>query len=185
MPSQDAAGVAGCGWYSGRSGFPSDRQGGRGPGFAAYLPIGGKHRQGICRAGRLGRQHVFRTFAASRLPDFCGRQGGLNLQDDECVTAQVGGYSPGLRPRRRTIQGSCGGGIAMKAFGTSAFANIADSSRTLRDVCFVPWKRTFRKRFFLIAALPIWWGRSSGPGGERAMLLNRRWFRNDFRSLEL
>jgi hypothetical protein len=54
----------------------------------------------------------------------------------------------------------------MKAFGTSAFAHIADSSRTLRDVCFVPWKRTFRKRFFLIAALPIWWGRSSGPMGH-------------------
>ena len=120
---QGAAGLAGCGRYRGRPDLPADRQGGHCATLAAYLPIGGQYRQGVRRTGRVRRQHVFRPFPPGGLPHLGSRQGRINLQDDGCLPAQVGGYPAGLRARCRAVQGSCGGGVALM-LGMSASVRI-------------------------------------------------------------
>jgi len=70
------------GRYRGRPDLSPDRQGGHGAWIETNRPISGQYHQGVCRPRWFRRQHVFRPFAAIRLPDFCGRQGRINLQDD-------------------------------------------------------------------------------------------------------
>jgi hypothetical protein len=116
LPCPCAAGMAGCGWYRDRPDLPAHQQGWHGGSGAADRSIRGQHRQGLCRAGRVRRHHLLRPLAAIRLFDVGGSQGRIDFQDDGRFASQVGGYSAGLRPRCRVVQGSRWRRAALRLF---------------------------------------------------------------------
>ena len=104
----------------------------------AYLPIGRQHRQGLCRTRWLRRQRILRSFTAGWLSDIRGGQRRVNLQDDGCVSPQVGGDVAGICPRCRVVQGSCWRWIALKMRLPCPLFNqqrTLDERRSMSEMC--------------------------------------------------
>jgi integrase len=64
---------------------------GRGGSSATDGSFSCKHREGSCRTCRVRCQHFFRPLAAIRVSHICGGKRRVDIQDDGCVPAQVGG----------------------------------------------------------------------------------------------
>ena len=62
---------------------PIDKAG-TGSALKAYRPIRRQYRQGLCCTRRVRRQCLLWAFPAGGLPDVCGRQRRVDLQDDGC-----------------------------------------------------------------------------------------------------
>ena len=96
-------------------GVPPGAEGQPHPGHGAGGPCGGRDRQALRRAGRLGSRAVCRAQPARRVPDQRGRGRRIGVQDDGGVPPQDREHAPRLCPTGRSVQGTRRGGIPVTA----------------------------------------------------------------------